>query len=176
MNESAGDGDALTHAAGEGADERAAAFVEADFAEEFFGASGGLRDTLKFGEEDEVLFGREFVVDHGGVRDVTWPAIARGFGGRAGEGQLPCRGADDAGGDAEESGFSGAVAAGEDDTFARSDFQGDAAESEKSAKRLSMFSKRRPVGEREGKVFVRLGERPRIRLFLADYNRRFLSG
>ena len=46
MNQCSGDGDALAHAAGKGADERSAALVEADFAEKFFGAGGGLRDAL----------------------------------------------------------------------------------------------------------------------------------
>jgi len=161
MHERAGDGDALAHAAGEGANERGAAFVEADFAKEFFGAGGGLRDALKFGEEDEVLFGREFVVDHGGVRDVTWPAIARGFGGRAGEGQLPCRGADDAGGDAEESGFSGAVATGEDDIFARSDFKGDAAKSEKTAKTFIDVFEEETGWRWRRQGFFRLGGAPK---------------
>ena len=52
---------------------------------------------------------------------------------RRGKDQFPCRGTDDARGDAKEGGFAGTVAAGEDDTFAGSDFEGDAAEGEESA-------------------------------------------
>ena len=78
MDEGASDGDALAHAAGEGADKGGAALVEADFAKQIIGAGGRLRDTLEFGEEDEVFFGGEFVVDHGGVGDVAGAAVRGG--------------------------------------------------------------------------------------------------
>src|SRR5271157_729610 len=134
MHQGAGDGDTLAHAAGEGADEGGAAFVKADFTEKLFGAGGRLWDSLKLGEEDEIFLGGEFVINHGGVGDVAWAATGGGVGGSAGEGQLPCRGSNDASGDAEERGFAGAVASGEDDTFTGRDFEGDAAKGEEAAK------------------------------------------
>jgi len=133
MNQGAGDGDALAHAAGKSADEGIAALDEADFAEEFFGASGGRFDILKFGEKEEIFFGGEFVVDHGGVGDVAGAAVGGRVGGCAGKGELACGWFDDLRGDAEERGFAGTVAAREDYTFAGGDGEGDAAEGEETA-------------------------------------------
>jgi len=101
MNECTSDGDALTHTAGEGANERGAALVKTDFAEKFFGAGRGLRNTLQLGEEDEIFFGGKLIVNHGGVGDVTGTAVSGGFRGSAGKGEFPRRGPNDARGDAE---------------------------------------------------------------------------
>lgn len=139
MDERASDGDALAHAAGKSANEGGAAVVESDFEEKFFSAGGGLRNILEFGEENEIFFGGEFVVNHGGVGDVAGAAIAGGFRGCTGEGQLPCCRANDAGGDAEKGGFAGTVAASKDDAFAGSDFERDAAKGEEAAKTLIDF-------------------------------------
>jgi hypothetical protein len=133
MDERAGNSDALAHAAGKSANEGGTTVVETDFAEKFFSTGGGLWNILEFGEEDEIFFRREFVVDHGGMGNVSRAAIAGGFRGGAGEGQLPCCGTYDAGGDPQERGFAGTVAASKDDTFAGSDFERDAAESEETA-------------------------------------------
>jgi hypothetical protein len=95
-----------------------------------------LRNILKSGEEDEILFGRELVVDHGGVGDVSRTAIASGFRGSAGERQFPCRGTDDACSYAEKGGFARAVAASKDDTFAGSNFERDAAKGQETAETL----------------------------------------
>ncbi len=133
MDERPGDGDALAHAAGEGANERGAAFKEADFAEKSFGAGDGGFHFLQPGEEEEIFFGGEFIVDHGAVADVAGAIIGRGFGGSAGKRELPGGGTHDLAGNAQERGFAGAVAAGEDGAFTRGDFEGDAAESEESA-------------------------------------------
>ena len=80
VNESAGDGDALAHAAGKGANRGSPALVEADFAEKLFGTGGGLGNVLEFGEEHEILFGGEFVLNHGGVSDLAGTAVGGGFG------------------------------------------------------------------------------------------------
>jgi hypothetical protein len=133
MDQSPCDGNALTHSPGEGAHGGSTALVEADFVEKLFGASNGLRNILELGEEDEVFLGSEFVVHHGGVSHVAGPTIAAGFLGSAGERELPCRGTNDAGGNAKESGFSGAIATGKDDAFARRNLKGDAAKREKAA-------------------------------------------
>ena len=156
MDERAGDGDALAHAAGKSANERGAAFVQADFAEQFFGAGGGLGNILEFGEEDKIFFGGKFVVDHGGVGDVAG-AIVGGRGGiGAGERESARGGTNDAGGYAEKRGFSGAVASGEDDTFAGRNLQGDAAEGEKAAITLiDVFEAQAGWGERRQSVFPR---------------------
>src|SRR5215472_2173156 len=74
------DGDSLTHAAGVGAHERGATFVEADFVKEFLGTRFGLGYVLQFCEEDEIFLCGKFVVDHGAVRDVPWTTISGGFG------------------------------------------------------------------------------------------------
>src|ERR1700739_4644204 len=76
MNQGAGNGDTLAHAARESAYERGAAIVETNVTEKFFGASGGLGHVLEFGKEDEVFLGGEFVIDHGGVRHVAGASIA----------------------------------------------------------------------------------------------------
>jgi hypothetical protein len=133
MDQSPRDSDALAHAAGEGAHGGSTALVEANFVEKLFGTSHGLRNILEPGEEDEVFLGSEFVVHHGGVSHVTGPAIAASFFGSVGEKELPCRGTNDAGGNAKESGFSGAIATGKDDAFARRNLKGDAAKREKAA-------------------------------------------
>jgi len=133
MDQGRWDGDALAHASGEGTNRRRTAIVEADFTEKFFGLSGGLGDILKFGEEHEVFLGGKLVVNHGGVSHVAGAAAGVGFGGGARERQLPCRGANDAGGNAQESGFSGAIAAGEDHALAGRNFEGDAAKSVEAA-------------------------------------------
>ena len=107
--------------------------IEADFAEKFFGAGGGLSDILEFSEEEEIFFG-------GRVRRRPWWSGRRSRGGHcrrlrsgAGKGELACGGPNDLRGDAQEGGFAGAVAACKDDAFAGSNFEGDAAEGEKSA-------------------------------------------
>jgi len=133
MDQSACDGDALAHAPGKGTNRRRTAIVEADFPEKFFGPSGRLGDILKFGEEDEVFFGGKLVVDHGGVGHVAGTAVGVGFGGGARERELPCRWANNAGRNAQESGFSRAIAAGKDQTFAGRNFEGDAAKSVEAA-------------------------------------------
>ena len=133
MHQRAGDGDALAHAARESANQRRAPFVEAHFVEQFFGAGGGLRNILESAEENEILFGGEFVVDHGGVGDVAGSIVCSAVGGGAGERKFPCGGADDAGGDTKKGGFAGAVASREDHAFAGGDFKGDAAKSKKAS-------------------------------------------
>jgi hypothetical protein len=75
VNQSAGDGDALPHAARKGADQRVAALEEGDFAEQIFGACRGIVDILKFREQNQIFFGGELIVDHGGVTDITGPAV-----------------------------------------------------------------------------------------------------
>lgn len=136
LDQGAGNGDALAHAAGESANERGAAVVETNIAEKFFGARGRLGHVLESGKEDEVLFGGEFVIDHSGVRDVAGGAIASGFRRSAGEGQFPSCGTNDAGSDAQKRGFAGTVAASEDDAFTGSNFETDTAKSEKPAETL----------------------------------------
>jgi len=88
--------------------------------------------SLQFAEKDEIFFGREFVVDHGGVRNIAGTAVGRGFRRGARERQVPCCGAHDARGDAQKGGFAGTVAAREHDAFSGSNFQGDATEGEES--------------------------------------------
>ncbi len=133
MNQSAGDSDTLAHAAREGADKRVAAFDETDFAEKFRGTSGRSFDILEFGEEEKIFFGGEFVVDHSGVRDIAGTSVIGRLGCCAGESKLARGGLDDLRGDAKQRGFTGAVAAREDNAFAGSDGEGDAAEGEQSA-------------------------------------------
>jgi len=133
MHQGAGDGDALAHAAGEGADWGGATLVEPDFFEQFFGTSGGLRDVLQPREEDKIFLGGKFVVDHGGVGDVAGTILGGGIRGGAGEREFARGGADDAGSDAKERGFAGTVASGEDYAFAGSDFERDATKSEEAA-------------------------------------------
>ena len=130
MHQGTRNGNALPHTARKGANQRSATRIQTNFVEKFFGARGGLRNTLKFAKEHQIFLGREFVVDHRGVRDVAGLLIYRGFAGAARERQLSCRGANDPGGDAQESGLAGTVAASQDNTFAWADFQRDAAQSE----------------------------------------------
>ncbi len=132
MNERTGDGDALAHAAGESADQGVATLEEADFTKQIFGASGGIVDLLKFGEEHEIFFGGEFIVDHGGVPDIAGASIGS-VGSGAGKRQLAgCR-QNNLRSDAQKGGLAGAVASCKDEAFARSDFQGDVAKSVEAA-------------------------------------------
>lgn len=127
VNQGTRDGDALAHATRKCADLRIATVDEANFAQKFFGASLGIFYTLEFCEKDQVLFGSEFVVDHGGVGNVTGARVNRSRGIGAGEAEFAGRWLDDLGGDAEQSGFAGAIASRKGDAFAGGDFEGDAA-------------------------------------------------
>ena len=97
------------------------------------GPRGGLGDILQSGEEDEVFFRGQLVIDHGGVSHVPGPAVGVGFGTGARKRELPCGGANDARGNAEEGGFSGTVAPRQDNAFAGRNFERDSAEGEKAA-------------------------------------------
>jgi hypothetical protein len=59
--------------------------------------------------------------------------MAVGFRGSAGKRELPCRGTNDAGGNAKKSGFSGTITAGKDDAFTRRNLEGYAAKCEEAA-------------------------------------------
>ena len=130
MNQRAGDGDALAHAARKCADLGGAAIIEANFTEKSFGADSGGFDILESGEKQEIFLGGEFVVDHRGVGDVAGAGIAGGLLSAAGKREFAVRGANNLSGDAEKGGLAGAVATGKDGAFAGRNFKSDAAERE----------------------------------------------
>ena len=69
VQQRAGDGHALAHAARESAHQRSAAFEQADFLQKFVDASLGVGSFLQPREEQQIFFGGQLVVDHGGVSD-----------------------------------------------------------------------------------------------------------
>ena len=93
----------------------------------------GIFDVLKSGEQQQILFGGQLVVDHGGMSDIAGTAVGGGRGVCAGKTQLPCRGLHDLRGDAQQRGLAGAVAPGKGHAFARCNFKRYAAQGEKSA-------------------------------------------
>ncbi len=129
MNQCAGDGDALPHASGKCANGRTAALEQADFAKKFFCTRVGLLYVLQPGEENQILFGGQFIVNHGGVRDVAWTAMRCVGVFRTGKREFARGGTNDLRGYAKEGGFSGAVAPGQDNAFAGINLERNAAES-----------------------------------------------
>ena len=135
--EDAGEGGALAHALGVLADGAGEVGVEADGAEGHLGGAyaGAALFAVEGGEVVEVLHGGELVVEHGGVAHVGH-AAALLVGRSAEDGDGAAGGGDEAGDDAEEGGFAGAVFAEDDGAGAGGEGGGDVAESGEGAVEL----------------------------------------
>ncbi len=127
--EDAGEGGALAHALRVLADGAGEVGVEADGAEGHLGGAdaGAAAVAVEGGEVVEVLHGGELVVEHGRVAHVG-DAAALLVGAFAEDGDGAASGRDEAGDDAEEGGFAGAVFAEDDGAGSGGEGRGDVAE------------------------------------------------
>jgi hypothetical protein len=145
---------ALAHAARKGAHQRIATLEQTDLLQKFLHALRGIGSFLEAREEQEIFFGGEFVVDHGGVGDeaggnsgllagsslgnAAWSAV--GSVGRARrvrrESELAGGGTHQTSRDSQQGSFSGAVPARERHALAGGDFKTDLAQGGKCAEPL----------------------------------------
>ena len=123
MQQRAGDGQALAHSAGKGADEVGSALGESGSGEAIGNACGRVCDAVEASEELEILLGGQLVVEHGGVGDDAEARDRDRRRARRKQFHATGGGAGEESGQAKESGFAGAVWAEQDDEFARSDFK-----------------------------------------------------
>ena len=154
VQQRASDRYALAHAAGKSAHQRSAAFEQADFLQEFVDTSRGVGSFLQAREEQQIFFGGELVVDHGGVGDETggdfgWArdAHAPGYDAR-GKVSSPEVGRTSPAAIRNKVVFPEPLRPARATHSPGANLKADAAQRGEPAKRFSIFSKRMPVGEK----------------------------
>ncbi len=158
VEQGAGESEPLAHAAGKGAREVVPALLETGGRQALGDNGRGAAEAVEAGEQLEIFFGGQIVVEHGGVGDQGQLSARRLPGmlsGGAAETDQAGSGASQQRGQAEKSGFTGTVGAEESDEFAGSDFQRGGAEGADRA--VAFFHVREGNGEARHGGQARLG-------------------